>query len=142
LSKQHSIYFQIQIKPSSTSYICTSCLHNISENKPPLYQVSNKISRNKIISLIKKLTQLEEHFVSTRFIFAQIYKLQRYGQYKMHGSVINVLANVDHTQSILSHLPHDGATIGVFLKRCLDTNLLYARKCSSKYGDGCFTRFN
>jgi hypothetical protein len=30
--------------------------------------------------------------------FAQIYKFQRYGQYKMHGSVINVLANVNQTQ--------------------------------------------
>jgi hypothetical protein len=38
----------------------------------------------------------------------------------MHGSVINVLRNVDQIQSILSHLPHDGATIGVFLKRHLE----------------------
>jgi hypothetical protein len=35
----------------------------------------------------------------------------------MHGSVINVLRNVDQIQSILSRLPHDGATIGVFLKQ-------------------------
>ncbi len=34
----------------------------------------------------------------------------------MHGSVIYVLANVDQIQSILSQLPHDGVTIGVFLK--------------------------
>jgi hypothetical protein len=41
----------------------------------------------------------------------------------MHGSVINVPTNVDQTQSILSHLPHDGATIGVcFLKDVLNTN--------------------
>jgi hypothetical protein len=38
-------------------------------------------------------------------------------QYKMHGSVINVLANLDQIQSILPHLSHDGATIGVFLKQ-------------------------
>jgi hypothetical protein len=44
LSKQLSIYFQIQIKLSSTSYICMSCLNNIDENKPPLYQVPNKNS--------------------------------------------------------------------------------------------------
>jgi hypothetical protein len=47
LLKQLSIYFQIQIKPSSTSYMCTSCFHNISENKPPLYQVSNEFFINK-----------------------------------------------------------------------------------------------
>jgi hypothetical protein len=32
----------------------------------------------------------------------------------MHGNVINVLANVDQIQSILSRLSHDGAIIGVF----------------------------
>jgi hypothetical protein len=53
-------------------------------------------------------------FYFTTFAFAQIYKLQRYGQYKMHGCVINVPKNVDQTQSILPHLPHDGAIIGVF----------------------------
>ncbi len=34
----------------------------------------------------------------------------------MHGTIINVLANVDQIQSILRCLPHDGATIVVFLK--------------------------
>jgi hypothetical protein len=41
-------------------------------------------------------------------------KLYSYGQYKMHGSVINVVA--DQTQSILSCLSLDEATICVFLK--------------------------
>ncbi len=35
----------------------------------------------------------------------------------MHGSVINVHANVDQTPSILPHLPHDGV-----LKDILNTN--------------------
>ncbi len=43
-------------------------------------------------------------------------KFYGYGQYKMHGSVINVLANVDQTQLILSHLSRDEATICVFFK--------------------------
>ncbi len=32
----------------------------------------------------------------------------------MHGSVINVHANMNQTQSIPSHLSQDDATIGVF----------------------------
>jgi len=32
----------------------------------------------------------------------------------MHGDVINVLANMNETQSILQHLAHDDAIIGVF----------------------------
>jgi hypothetical protein len=59
LSRQLSIYFQIQIKPNSTLYICTTCFHNISENKSPLYQVPNKMFRNKIIPSVQKLTQLK-----------------------------------------------------------------------------------
>jgi hypothetical protein len=124
LSIQLSICFQIQIELSSTSCICPSCLHNSIENKPPLYQVANKIPRNKIIPLVQKLTQLEEHLISPCLAFAQIYKLQGYGQYKMHGSVINVLANVDQTQSIPC-LPHDGATICVFFKQRLEYKSLY-----------------
>jgi hypothetical protein len=43
----------------------------------------------------------------------------------MHGSVINVLANVDQTQSILPHLSHDDATIGVFLNQHFEYKLTY-----------------
>ncbi len=54
--------------------------------------------------------------MSSCITFVQIYKLEKYGQYKMHGSVINVPTNVDKIQSTLSRLPHNGATRGVFHK--------------------------
>jgi hypothetical protein len=38
----------------------------------------------------------------------------------MHGNVINVLANVNQTQSILPCLPHDDVTIKVFFKQHLE----------------------
>jgi hypothetical protein len=78
-----------------------------------------------MITLVQKLTQLEKRFISPCFAFAQIYKLQGYGQYNMHGSVINVPENVDQIQSILPHLSHDGAIIRVFLKRCLEYKSTY-----------------
>jgi hypothetical protein len=43
----------------------------------------------------------------------------------MHGNVINVLPNVDQTQSILPCLPYDGATICVFFKRRFEYKSLY-----------------
>jgi hypothetical protein len=43
----------------------------------------------------------------------------------MHGSVINVLPNVDQTQSILPCLPYDGATICVFFKIRLEYKSFY-----------------
>jgi hypothetical protein len=59
-----------------------------------------------------KRKQLKEHIISSCLAFPQIYKLYGYGQYKMHGSVINVPIDVNQTQSILPCLPHDDATIG------------------------------
>jgi hypothetical protein len=58
MSKQLLIHCQIQIEPNSITYICTSCLHDINKNKTPLYQVPNKICKNKIIPLIQISTQL------------------------------------------------------------------------------------
>ncbi len=92
MSKLLFIYFQIQVEYNSISYICISFLHNISENKPPLYPVLNKISRIKIIPSIQKLTQLGKHSTTPCFNFVQMYKLQGYGQYKMHGSGKSFLA--------------------------------------------------
>jgi len=43
----------------------------------------------------------------------------------MHGNVINVLANVDQTQSILPRIPYDGVTIDVFFKRCFEYKSTY-----------------
>jgi hypothetical protein len=39
--------------------------------------------------------------------------------------LINVPPNVDQTQSILSHSPHDGVIIGVFFKQCLEYKSFY-----------------
>jgi hypothetical protein len=38
----------------------------------------------------------------------------------MHGSVINVLTNVDQIQSILPHLPHDDTIIDMFFEQHLE----------------------
>jgi hypothetical protein len=63
--------------------------------------------------LVQKSTQLKKHIISSCLAFAQIYKLYGYGQYKMHDSVINVLIDMNQTQSyLLPGLPHDDATIG------------------------------
>jgi len=35
----------------------------------------------------------------------------------MRGGVINAFKNINQFQSMLSHLPHDDATIGVFFKQ-------------------------
>ena len=96
-------------------YVYFFCLNNINKNKNPFYQVLNSISRNEIILSIQRLTQLEERLISPCLVFAQIYKI--HCQYTMHGSIINVLSNINEIQSILLQLPHDDLTIGKFFKR-------------------------
>jgi len=46
------LFVHLKIQPSSTLYICTSCLHNINEDKLPLYQVSNIIPKREIVPLV------------------------------------------------------------------------------------------
>ena len=58
--------------------------------------------------------------ISPRLAFGQIHKLLNYGQYKLHGSIINVPANINQTQSLLLRLPEDESTIGILLKRRLE----------------------
>jgi hypothetical protein len=67
--------------------------------------VLNNVFKNKIIPLVQIFTQLEQCLISSHLTFAQIYKLYVHGKYRMNGSVINVLANVNQIQLIL---PHDG----------------------------------
>jgi hypothetical protein len=62
-----------------------------------LYQVPNSISKNEIIPSLQRLIQLEEHLISSRLAFAPIYKIHGYGQYTMHGSIINVSSNINET---------------------------------------------
>ena len=58
--------------------------------------------------------------ISPRLAFAQIHKSHNYGQYKLHGSIINVPTNIDQTQSLLLDLLEDKSTIGILLKRRLE----------------------
>jgi hypothetical protein len=118
LAKKISTFLEFEmINHKITTYICSNCLNNINKGKRPQYQVPyNYISRNKMISSVTKLTHLEECLISPWLAFAQIYKLHGYGQYKMKGTIINVLTNINQTELVLPCL-HDEATIGVFLKR-------------------------
>ncbi len=53
---------------NSTSYICTSFLYNISENKTPSNQYQIIILKTKLLHYSKKITQLEKHFISPCFV--------------------------------------------------------------------------
>jgi hypothetical protein len=78
------------------------------------------LSRNSIIKSGKQLTTLEKRLVSPHLAFAQIHELHNFGQFELHGSIINILANIDQTQCSLLHLFEDGTTFEILLKRHLE----------------------
>ncbi len=90
------------------------------KNKTPKLLVLTNIGLNNDIEFIKKLNELEEQSVSPRLTFAQIWQLQGYGQYNIKGSIINVPFNINSTQSILLHLPHDETIIILSLKKQME----------------------
>jgi len=97
-----------EIKP----LLCKSCYSFFPKKKTPKLLVSTNIKLNDPINFVKKLNELEKRLISPHLAFVQIWQLQGYGQYSIKGNIINVLANVNFTQSILPHLPHNEATIG------------------------------
>jgi hypothetical protein len=92
-------------------------IHFFSKSKTPKLLVPTNIRLNNDIDFVIKLNELEEQLVSPHLPFAQIWQFQGYGQYNIKGNIINVPFNINFTQSLLPHLLHDEAIIGLSLKR-------------------------
>jgi hypothetical protein len=56
-------------------------------------------------------------FDSPCLAFTQIFQLKGYGQYGIHGNIVNVPTNLDLVQTILPWLLYDDNSIVVFLKK-------------------------
>jgi len=60
------------------------------------------------------LNQIEEHIIIPHLAFAWIFQLKGYGQYEMHGNIVNVPTNLDLIQTILPWLLYYDSSIVVF----------------------------
>ena len=92
------IYFILKCEfPTNSNkclYVCKHCFKMIIVNKILTFYIPKNILGNVVIESVKKLNVLEDRLISPRQALAQIYKLQNYGQYKLHGSVINEPTNI------------------------------------------------
>jgi hypothetical protein len=52
------------------------------------------------------LNKIEECLIAPCLRFAQIFQLQGYGQYGLHGSIVNVPTNLNIIQTILPRMPY------------------------------------
>jgi hypothetical protein len=53
------------------------------------------------MEFILMLNKVEEHLVAPQFAFAQFFQPHGYGQYGMHGSIVNVPTNLNLIQNVL-----------------------------------------
>ena len=65
------------------------------------------------------LNKLECRVLAARIAFQKLMQAPRGRQLKIHGNIVNVLADVTHTVSMLPRLPSETGTIKVNLKRKL-----------------------
>jgi hypothetical protein len=69
------------------------------------------------------LNKIEKRLISPCLTFAQMFQLEGHGQYGSHGSIVNVLTNLNTTQTFLPCMPYEDHSFFVFLKNKLNTNL-------------------
>jgi hypothetical protein len=79
--------------------------------------IINNQSNFKFVPILNKI---KERLITPCFAFAQIFQVKWYKQYGMHGSIVNVLTNLDLVQTIFPRLPYDDNSIVIFFKRKLE----------------------
>jgi hypothetical protein len=62
------------------------------------------------------LNKIKERTFAPHLVFAQNFQLWGYGQYGMHGSIVNVPTNLNLIQNILPRLPYDDSSILFYFK--------------------------
>ncbi len=68
------------------------------------------------MKLLLMLNKIEEHLIAPHLIFTQIFQLQGYEQYGLHGNIVNVPTNVNIIQAILHWMLYEDYSIFVFFK--------------------------
>ena len=106
-------------------WICYTCHSNLEDGKLPACSKANGMKFPQKCDLLN-LTPLEERLISPRIPFMQIHELPRGGQFKIHGNVVNVPANVNSTVNVLPRSMNELQTIPVKLKRRLGYKHHYA----------------
>ena len=106
-------------------WICYTCHSNLKDGKLPACSKANGMKFPQKCDLLN-LPPFEERLISPRIPFMQIHELPRGGQFKIHGNVVNVPANVNSTVNVLPRSMNELQTIPVKLKRRLGYKQHYA----------------
>ncbi|XP_078373061.1 uncharacterized protein LOC144656692 [Oculina patagonica] len=102
----------------TAQWVCNTCYKHLKQNKIPPCAVQNKMNFPSKPDHLD-LTEVEWRLVSPRLIFQKIHEAARGKQFKIHGNIVNVPADVVNTVTILPRLSSETETIKVQLKRKL-----------------------
>jgi hypothetical protein len=69
------------------------------------------------MNFVSMLNNIEEHLITSHFAFCTNIQLQGYRQYRIHGSVVNVLANLNLVQNVLLCMAYDDLSIVMLIKK-------------------------
>ncbi len=118
------LYFAHQLFYASYSYIeqflnplkkvifndcvlmCKSCCKKMDKKKPLDLMLCDYIVNNKPnMEFALMLNKIKEHLIAPHIVFAQNFQPWGYGQYGMHGRIVNVPTNFNLLQNILPWMP-------------------------------------
>ena len=103
---------------SGKDWVCRTCHYHLKKNKIPPCAVKNNMNFPLKPECLD-LTELEWKLVSPRLVFQKRHKAARGKQWKIHGNLVNVPADVVNTVHMLPRQLTDTETIKVQLKRKL-----------------------
>jgi hypothetical protein len=101
------------IRSNDHVLVCKSCRKKIDFGKHLNLSLHEHILSNKPnMEFVFKLNKIEERLIAPCFVFAPCFVIPSlYGQYGMHGSIINVPTNLILLQNVLPQMPYDDYSI-------------------------------
>lgn len=92
-------------------FICNSCQNKINLKQPLNLMLQDYIVIDKSnMEFVVMLNKVERHLIALQLTFAWIFQLHGYGQYGIHGNIVNVPTNLNLIQNVVSQMSYDDSS--------------------------------
>jgi hypothetical protein len=103
------------VKFNDNVLICNCCQKKFNLKQPLNLMLQVIIKSN--IEFVLMLNKVEKHLIAPQLAFAQMFQLHGYGQYGIHGSIINVPTNLNLIQNVLLQMSYNDSSKKTFQKK-------------------------
>ena len=107
-----------KVSVKNIEWVCRTCFTHLVKNRIPPCAIVNGMKFPEKPAFFD-LNELERRLLAPRIAFQKLMQAPRGKQFKLHGNIVNVPADVTNTVTMLPRLPTKTATIKVNLKRKL-----------------------